>query len=630
MALYALGVFVVAAITTPIFLVLIVLITTSRSNSLGLIERTLDHPQQFIHSPTGQVTMGSVLCFTMIVIVSASSYRLRELRGGGQVVARGVGASLVDGHTTNPLERRLLNVVEEMAVAAGVPVPPVYVLRNENSINAFAAGYASSDAVIVVTAGALRYLPREQLQGVIAHEFSHILNGDMRLNIRMLALLFGIGAIGLLGRILMEGIRDSKGGGLFFFIGLLLVIIGAAGTAVAALIRAAVSREREFLADASAVEFTRNPVGLAGALKTIGGFPLRGSMLEARTAECSHMFFTQGDEGPWASLAATHPPLESRIIRLDPAWDGAWPKIEPIPEAAAEVEADLRRRAERAARLNPIVPAVAVAAVAPIPGAWTPAEVLDEIKRARGTLDELDPQLLRAARDACDARSLVLALLLSRKSDVAQTQLNAIGSTLGQAARTQTERLSAALSAGGKDSRLPLALLALGTLASLSPDQYQALRRTMEQVLAANPRMDLFKLCMQRMIAAHLDRRHGGDARPVVQYYALGKLGEECSVLLSAVAEAGKVNGADGGSVNVAIRRATDPLRIATLRRVPADGLTADAINNALTALAQASTPLKRRVVEACAAVAGVDGVLQPEERELVSAIADALQVPLV
>src|ERR1039457_750285 len=280
------------------------------------------------------------LC-TLAVIGVASLYKWSEYSAGGSAVAEGVGGRRVDPHTTDPKEHQLLNVVEEMAIASGLPVPAVYVLDEEPAINSFAAGLTTSDAVVTVTRGTLQKLSRDELQGVVAHEFSHILNGDMRMNIRVSAIIFGILVIGLAGRATLWGLRAGrlgssrgKGGGgavlVVLGIGLALLAIGYIGYFFGRLIQASVSRQREFLADASAVQFTRNPDGVTGALKKIGGYAIGSELDTHRAAEIGHFFFAQAFASDFGGLWATHPPLGSRISAIDPNFDGKF--IEP-PEA---------------------------------------------------------------------------------------------------------------------------------------------------------------------------------------------------------------------------------------------------------------------------------------------------------
>src|ERR1017187_9512771 len=273
------------------------------------VQMALWNPQLFFGAALG----------TLAVIALGSGFKTLELAQGGSTVATMLGGRLVDPATSDPDERKLRNVVEEMAIAAGVPVPQIYLLPDEHGINAFAAGHSTSDAVVAVPAGAMKLLTRDELQGVIGHEFSHILNGDMRLNLRLMGILFGILCLAIIGRILLQ-VRSgsSRDRNPLPLLGLILLLLGWVGVFFGRLIQAAVSRQREFLADASSVQFTRNPAGIAGALKKIGGLGETGSRLRASHAqEASHMFFGNGMAEPLFSLLATHPPLEERIRAID-------------------------------------------------------------------------------------------------------------------------------------------------------------------------------------------------------------------------------------------------------------------------------------------------------------------------
>ncbi len=258
---------------------------------------------------------------TLGVVVLGSAYKTIELGKGGSAVAESLGGRLLSSEPTDPDERKLRNVIEEMAIAAGVPVPKIYVLEDEKGINAFAAGHSSGDAAIGVTRGCMTSLSRDELQGIIGHEFSHILNGDMRLNLRVMGVVFGIVCLAVIGRVLLYSRgRSSKDKNPLMLLGIALIVIGAIGAFFGRLIQAAISRQREFLADASSVQFTRNPAGLSGALQKIGGV---GSQLESvHAGEASHMFFGNGLGTPFLGMLATHPPLDERIRAIDPSWDG--------------------------------------------------------------------------------------------------------------------------------------------------------------------------------------------------------------------------------------------------------------------------------------------------------------------
>jgi len=271
-------------------------------------------------------TISAAVC---VVILAGSLYKIMVLSGGGKSVAEALGGRLVPQNSDDLKQRRLLNVVAEMAIASGTPAPPVYVLADEPGINAFAAGFSPRDAVIGVTQGAIDHFDRDQLQGVIAHEFSHIFNGDMRLNMRLMGVLHGILMIGAIGYFITRSVsharpsgKNGKGVAGIMVLGIGLMVVGYAGTFFGSLIKAAVSRQREYLADASAVQFTRNPDGIAGALKKIGSITIGSKLENPGAPEVSHAFFAQGVSSFMEAFSATHPPLAKRILRIDPHWDG--------------------------------------------------------------------------------------------------------------------------------------------------------------------------------------------------------------------------------------------------------------------------------------------------------------------
>ena len=287
----------------------------------------------------GAVATGALIGF-------ASLYKSLALRGGGGQVARSLGGTLVDPDSRDPLRRRLVNVVEEIALASGVPVPEIYVLEQEAGINAFAAGYSPSDAAVAVTRGTLEQLDRNELQGVIAHEFSHILNGDMRLNIRLIGVLFGILVLALIGRRILYhshylGRSRNSEGVAILGAALALVAVGYVGLFFGRVIKSAVSRQREYLADASAVQFTRDPESISGALKKIA-VNSQHSYLMTDTEEVGHMLFGPGRS---MNLLATHPPLFQRIHRIEPGF-----REEELQVLARRMARDAERRRARAAR----------------------------------------------------------------------------------------------------------------------------------------------------------------------------------------------------------------------------------------------------------------------------------------
>jgi len=387
-----------------------------------------------------------------LVVGGASAFKVAQLASGGQAVALMMGGEEVPGTTTDARQKRLLNVVEEMALAAGVPVPSVYVLE-EPGINAFAAGYAPGDSVVAVSQGCLNYLTRDELQGVVAHEFSHILNGDMRLNIRLIGLIFGIMALSIIGRILLltsgrrSSGRDNSRAGLVL-LGLGVFVLGLVGAFFGRLIMAAVSRHREYLADASAVQFTRNPDGIGGALKKIGGLAEGSRIDNPQAAEAGHMFFANAFAGEGlAGLLATHPPLVERIRRLDPRFDGQFPEVRPPGVDREELEGP------RPDRVPPF------AGMPRLPGLpQVPVPVLGFADEAASRVGNVDPEVISyahalhdgmpdvlklAAQEPFSARALVYALLLDPRADLRDLQLSRLKAGAEPQDFTETLRLVA-------------------------------------------------------------------------------------------------------------------------------------------------------------------------------------------
>ncbi|WP_313465809.1 M48 family metalloprotease [Pseudomonas nitroreducens] len=432
----------------------VVCLVTLTSLALGWLWRHLGEPALHLTSraslPDPELYL-SVAAVIVGVVVLGALYKQVQLSAGGKVVAESLGGRLLNLSASNADERRLLNVVEEMALASGSPVPPVYVLE-DGSINAFAAGLTPRDAVIGITRGAIEQLDRNELQGVIAHEFSHIHHGDMLLNTRLTALLHGMLLLGLIGGMLLRGwsetstgvrissrssSNDKNGGGsvvlLVIGAGVVLYVLGYVGTFFGQLIKASVSRQREFLADASAVQFTRDPSTIAGALKKIGGNPLGALLSAPRAAEFSHMYFGDGVGSSWFD---THPPLKDRIRRVDPGWDGNYPKFEPRLDVAL-MNKQAWTSAVTGQPYQPSAVDVAVAAVG--------APTIAHLQEARSTLQRLDERLQRAAHDSEGAEALVYGLLLDSDPGLRARQLEAIKQRLNLSLALQLDLLEESL-----------------------------------------------------------------------------------------------------------------------------------------------------------------------------------------
>jgi Zn-dependent protease with chaperone function len=586
------------------------------------------HPQLFLGAAIG----------TLAVIGIGSGFKTLELSQGGSTVATMLGGRLVNPSTTDPDERKLRNVVEEMAIAAGIPVPQVYVLPNEKGINAFAAGHSNSDAVVAVTAGAMHMLTRDELQGVIGHEFSHILNGDMRLNLRLMGIIFGILCLAVIGRVLLyTRSRSSKDKNPLPLLGLVLIVIGWVGVFFGRLIQAAVSRQREFLADASAVQFTRNPAGLAGALKRIGGLSY-GSKLEAAHAEeASHLFFSNGMGESFLHMMETHPPLADRIRALDPSFDGRFTApllVEPEPAAPRgpgpqqrspfpfPFPGPARAQAGLAGLAPPVIAAHTVMADA---GSPTPAH----LRYAEGLRAAIPASLKTAAQEGLGASTLVYALLLSDAETVRRKQLEELATATSPAVCQETLRILPDVTPVATQTKLPLIDLALPGLRNLSPAQFQQFRTAVQKLVESDGEIDLFEYVIQKVVLRHLEPQFLPARKSTIQYYALKPLAPDCAVLLSALAHLGQD---DPGKRQFAFQQGAQHLSYAAqveLQQVPEDQCELAQVDAALNRLAQAVPQIKKNVLNACAHTVAADGEIQEMEAELLRAIADTLDCPI-
>jgi Zn-dependent protease with chaperone function len=567
---------------------------------------------------------------TLIVVGGGSLFKIVQLRGGGQVIAEQLGGRLLNPDTTDPSERQLMNVVEEMAIAAGTTAPPVYLLDQEDGINAFAAGFTPGEAVIGVTRGAARRLSRDELQGVIAHEFSHILNGDMRLNIRLIGLLHGILIVGMLGYFVLRmtafsgRARRSRNQGNplpLLAIGVGLMVVGFFGTFFGNLIKAAVSRQREFLADAAAVQFTRQPGGIAGALKKIGAWAAGSAIRSPNAPEASHMFFGRATSG-FGALFSTHPPLPTRIRRIEPSWDGTFPDVTPVEPAGPPGTA----RPAAVAGFAPDGDAGRVAGQATL--------ALDEVGRpsqahvryAERLLDSLPGGIRAAAHEPYGARALIYTLLLDRDAALRTKQLQHLQQAADPGVFEETLRLAPVVARLETHARLPVIEIALPALRSLTPAEYRRFKQNVAVLVEADEGIDLFEWSLQRILLHGLDA-HYDDAKPTrVRHERLAPLQPQCEVLLSMLARAGH---RDAQAAARAFEAGRQALGLPEARMRGAGEADLDALDAALTDLEEAAPQVKRRVLEAVVACIAADRQISVAEAELLRAISSSLGVPM-
>ena len=560
---------------------------------------------------------------TMAVIIVGSVTRLLQLRAGGHAVAEMVGARRVDLSTNDAHERRFVNVVEEMSIASGTPLPALYVMDNEGAINAFVAGFKSTEAVLVVTEGALRTLDRDELQGVVGHEYSHIVNGDMRLNLRLMGILAGILSIGQLGRFLLSSLfysrghrssrRRNNGGILALGLGL--------GLFFGRLIKAAISRQREYLADASAVQFTRYPTGIAGALWKIRNNSL-GSMLVNRHAEdMSHMCFGESLSTNFQSLLATHPPLDHRIKAVDPSFliqraaertlehsrsRSGPPSPAGVTAFAGESEAPIATTVESFAASvgNPTAEHVAYAAAL---HASIPASLLAALRAPDTARQPIYALLIIATQEA--TRRVAFALLAHQESPPLAQSVEGFVGTL--------ENL-------GRRTWLPIIDLAVPALKQLSSNERTRFLRIADKLTRADRQITLFEFVLLTLLRKQLG--DDGNRRDAIKYYNFGAVLAEIRVLLSLLAKAGAETTEQAGQ---SFARALASLTQTKLAPARDEDCQVDRLHRILAKLSALSPLLKEPLINACADCVVHDGVVLPVEAELIRAISETLDCPM-
>ncbi|HEX7341221.1 MAG TPA: M48 family metallopeptidase [Rhodanobacteraceae bacterium] len=580
----------------------------------------------------------------LVLIVLASLYRSASLHGGGATVAQGMGATPVPADTANPVWKRLRNVIEEIAIASGVPVPEIFVLEREPAINAFAAGYTPSDAAVCVTQGCLDRLTRDELQGVIAHEFSHVLNGDMRLNIRLMGLLFGILALSIAGRFLLfsgGSVRSRSGNTAYLaLIGIAVLVVGYIGYFFGRVIQAAVARSRESLADASAVQFTRQTHGIAGALKKIAALE-EGSVLQAHNKqEVAHMLFGEGNA--FSSLFATHPPLPQRLKALGVAWDEneieALAKAWQQPLRASDPTHASASLSGFAPRLVEGMSAVS-ATHAVMPDAHAPLDLAAAAVSAQvgaphaaafdlaGVLHQHLPAALHdAVKDPHRAKGVLLALAMDDDAKVHDAQLLAIDNAMGSDSAEDAEHAFALLAEVHPIERLPLAALVFPALRRRPRAELEALLDTLCALVQVDHSVDLHEYCLVRL----LDLQLHDLLDPSSGFTPGGKRLRQCrddfSALCAIVAAHGHTDTAAAQRAWVQAMQHALPNDRGQFK-LPEDWQAA--MDQSLSALDSLRASDKQLVVEGLTVVVSEDGVVTVEEAELLRVICASLHCPL-
>ncbi len=566
----------------------------------------------------------------LAIVTIGSYYKLNQLSSGGHVVAEALGGRLLPLNTSNEQERVLLNVVDEMAIASGIPSPPIYIL-DESSINAFAAGLTYDDAVIGITKGSIELLDREELQGVIAHEFSHIFNGDMRLNLHITGLLHGILLIGLIGRGILnaldnvkvrhnKGSDNKKGGdavGAIILIGIGFSVIGAVGTTVGEWIKALISKQREYLADASAVQYTRYPNGIANALKKIGGHT-NGSVIKATSASTySHLYFCDGIKDFWDNLFSTHPPLEKRILRIEPRWNGQF--ITPVKTVKRRSK-HYDGKEQKKKMTETVATAVAIESINHI---GQPSEI--QIKEAASVLSTLPTILHEMTLNPFSAQSIIFALLCSHATEIRDKQLILLEKSSVRLIE-QTKQAFGLLQPLSRSDRLRLMQLSIPSLKMMSLQQYRQFRAYVMGFIDSDEEISFFEWNLKHLVLHPLDISFGLSRPKKEIYNHIGAIQEEVQILISLVA---RTQTLDDEKAKVAFDAAKKAVDATALNFILFDRVDYNALEQAITVIEQAKPPIRKKVLQMVIICLSEDDNISHFDMEILHAVAATLGLPL-
>lgn len=637
----------IVAVAAIVFAVDLVLVIAMNS---GGGRHSTAHVTMSIFSP-GALFLSTAI--TLGVIGLASAYKISTLRSGGSAVALQLGATLVPADTSDFAYRRLRNVVEEIAIASGVPVPEIFVMEDEPGINAFAAGYTTADAAVTVTRGAMDKLTREELQGVIAHEFSHVLNGDMRLNIRLMGVVFGILALFIVGQKIAQGgfwfssSDDRRNNGGIVAFGFALMAIGGIGLFFGRLIKAGISRQREYLADASAVQFTRQTVGISGALKKIGGLAEGSKLGVSDKEEVAHMLF--GDGIGYSAMFATHPPLPKRIRAIEPNFNesefaviaAAWSE----PVAASDMNdsnvsisglapvgaASMVMRAAQAVivadKAAPLPAANAQLSVSPqMVVAQVSAPGKDDYQTA-GTLNNAIPDRMRSLAYTLDrAMPLIYSLVLEQAPEIHTRQLALIERYYDTAMRQKVEELLPEVAALHPMQRLPLAALAFPALRKQPRPALQTFVLVLNQLIQADGQTSLEEYCLAKLVTVQVIEALDPSRSASIGRNKLPDCAAQVTDLFSIVARYG--NDDEPAARHAYLQGMREVLPDSTAPYAPPKEWTM-AMDGALRALDLLAPAGKELLLRGLTAAISADGKVSVSEAELLRTICASLHCPL-
>jgi Zn-dependent protease with chaperone function/uncharacterized tellurite resistance protein B-like protein len=572
------------------------------------------------------------MIITLLIVLFGSARKAWQLRGGGVALAELLGAREVLPDAANAADRRLRNVTEEMAIASGIPAPRTFVMENELAINALVAGYRPTEAVMIVTRGALDTLSREELQGVIAHEFSHIFNADMRLNMRLMSVLAGILAIGKVGELLLHantrvrftnrrsGRNEAAGIAFLIILGLAMMVIGYIGLFFGRLIKAAISRQRELLADASSVQFTRNASGIANALIKIRN--QHGShLISSHGEDMSHMCFGATVPFHLQHLLATHPPLDHRLKALGGDWLArARVRQRQNGGSSAGSTAAMPEQAMGFAGGSPAQLATSVAALGIAGSVGSVAQA--HLGYAHSLHQSIPEELKQNLRQPESARWVVLALAIGASRSNAEQLCE--GLSLSSLEKQIVQQLASQITALGTRLRLPLTDLAIPALKQLPAEQRDAFIDELDSLVRHDQRLTLFEFVLTRILADHL-RPNAARSSPI-RFRQYAAVAAQIQLVLSLMVHA---SGARDQLAQQLFDRASGTLLPAGRTLLPAEKCRIEALDQALADLRDLTPLLKGPLLDSLADVARADGMIQVQEAELLRGIATLMDCPM-
>ncbi|MFV0480591.1 MAG: M48 family metallopeptidase [Campylobacteraceae bacterium] len=580
----------------------------------------------FVFQNSSLDTILITLLAVLLVVLCGSVVKIFQLNAGGRVVAEELGGRLVNKEGADINETILLNVVEEIAIASGVPTPPVYMLEDEG-INAFAAGNTYENAVIGITRGAVAKLNRAELQGVIAHEFSHIFNGDMKLNIKTIGILNGILFISIIGaqivksssRVRTSNNKNSGGIIIILAVGLALYILGLVGVFFGNVIKAAINRQREYLADSSAVQFTRHAEGIAGALKKIGAY---GSVLKANSSsEFSHLYFSDGVKH-FFSLS-THPPLEKRIKALDPSWDGDYEAY------LKKATTDAKKKKDEAKKEKIVKTITTVAVLDALNNIGTVSP--KQIDEARDDIARISLNIKEMTANPLEAQFLIFAMLLDKNESIKNTQIATILKNYENSLHVNTLNsnfnvVTKEFSLLKREDYLRVITLSMPALKLLSLNQYKIFRETLNSLINADNHISWFEWNLKYLVIYVLDLHFEITKLPKEVHSHINSVKFEVELFLSALSCGTYKDNEIAQSIFDSTKTKHN---LPSLKYIPFENLTTSLLENAIYEFSRCTVVVRKQILEMSISCIKIDDIVSTKELETIHALSGLLRLPL-